>query len=171
LAITERSIDATPAEVFEVLLDPFLYEHWVVGAKEIRGADESWPAVGSAFHHRVGGMKAEVKDKTEILELDAPHRIALRTFARPFGLARVIITARPAETGTIVTIFERPEEGTKLRALTGVVDPVIHLRNIEALRRLDRVTRIRARCKDGPRYDIGLEAAPEPRSPADDRSP
>lgn len=143
MAVTKRTVAASPAEVFEVLLDPFLYADWVVGAKEIRGADAQWPAVGAAFYHRVGAGAADLKDKSEVLELDIPHRIALRTFVRPLGIARVIITAEPSGERTLLTIFEEPELGTKLKALARVLDPLIHLRNTETLRRLERVVQAR----------------------------
>ena len=144
MAITRRSMEADPEEVFGALLDPYMYAEWVVGAKSIRGADEHWPAVGSAFNHRIGAGEAEVKDKSEILELDSPNRIALRTFVRPFGIARVVIeAAREGDGRARVSIFEEPEIGTRMRLLARLVDPLIHLRNVESLRRLERVIRIR----------------------------
>lgn len=142
MAITERTFDASPEDVFDALLDAYQYPNWVVGAKGIRSVDDHWPEVGSAFHHKVGAGAAEVRDKTEVLDLDAPHRIELRTFARPVGVARVVITARRAEDGTIVAIFEEPDEGTRMRKLARLLDPVIHVRNAEALRRLERVVRV-----------------------------
>src|SRR3712207_2045993 len=142
MAITERKMEASPEEVFEALLDPYQYPNWVVGAKAIRDVDGEWPTVGSAFYHRLGAEGLELKDKTEVLELETPHRIALRTFARPLGVARVVITARPTEEGSIVSLFEEPEEGTKLRRFTRLVDPIVHVRNVEALRRLEKVVRI-----------------------------
>ena len=82
MAITQRVLRASPEAVFAVLLDPYLYSHWVVGSKAIRKADMEWPAVGSAFYHRVGTGGFEIKDKTEVLQLEAPYRIELRTYAR-----------------------------------------------------------------------------------------
>lgn len=141
MALNRRSFDATPQEVFDALLDARQYPNWVVGAKEIRAVDPEWPAVGSAFHHEVGAGDAVVQDKSAILELDVPHRIALRTFVRPLGIARVEITARAEAGGSIVTIFEEPERGTRLHKIARVVDPLIHIRNIESLRRLERLVR------------------------------
>jgi uncharacterized protein YndB with AHSA1/START domain len=137
-------MEASPEEVFRALLDPYQYPNWVVGAKELRDVDPQWPEVGSAFYHRLGTEVTDIKDKSEILELEIPHRIVLRTFARPLGIARVTISARPAEDGTIVSIKEVPEEGTKLKKITPLLDPLVHVRNIEALRRLERIVRILA---------------------------
>lgn len=128
----------TPEDVFRVLLDANRYPDWVVGAQAVRHVNADWPAVGSTFHHRVG-VTGEVKDKSEILEIDVPRRILLRTFVRPLGIARVIITARPSAGGAHVEIVEEPEIGTRLRRIKPLLDPFLHLRNIECLRRLERV--------------------------------
>lgn len=137
MARTERNMRCQPDDVFRVLLDARRYPDWVVGARTIRGVDSEWPAVGSAFYHRVGVL-GEVKDKSEILELDPPRRIVLRTYLRPLGIARVIITAEPSLDGTRVAIVEEPERGTRLRRIRRLLDPLMHLRNREALRRLER---------------------------------
>ncbi len=143
MAITQRTLSAAPAEVFEVFLNPYLYQFWVVGSKSIRGADEHWPAVGASFYHRFGVGAAHVRDRTEILELDVPKRLALRTFARPLGVARVVLTAAPAHTGgAVVTLSEEPDQGTRSRHIARLVDPFLHARNVEALRRLDRLLTI-----------------------------
>ena len=141
MAINRRTFDATPEDVFDVLLDAQQYPNWVVGAKKIRAVEDLWPAVGSAFHHKLGAGSAEINDKTEILDLDAPNRIELRTFARPMGVARVVITAQGSESGTIVAISEKAEQGTKMHKASRLIDPVIHVRNIETLRRLERVVK------------------------------
>ena len=139
VAIVKRSMDCTPEEVFEVLLDAYLYPDWVVGAKSIRRVDDEWPSVGAAFYHRVGAGAAEVKDKSEILELDSPRRLVLRTYARPAGIARVVLTASPNGNGATVAIDEQPEEGTRMRSFARFIDPAVHLRNVESLRRLEGV--------------------------------
>ena len=144
MATTLRFIEATPTAIFDTLVDPYAYAHWVVGSKEIRGADDDWPAVGSAFYHRVGSAGLEVKDKSEVIQLDPPHWMALRTYVRPLGIAIVAIDIDPHEGGSLVTIHEVPHPGTRLNALSRLLDPLIHLRNIESLRRLDRLVRIRA---------------------------
>ena len=139
MAIVKREMDCTAEEVFDVLLDAYLYPDWVVGAKSIRSVDDEWPSIGAAFYHRVGAGAAEVKDKSEILELDAPRRLVLRTYARPAGIARVVLTASPNGKGTMVTIDEQPEEGTKMKWFTRFIDPAVHVRNVECLRRLEDV--------------------------------
>src|SRR5688500_20048840 len=113
MALNKRTLDATPEEIFDVLLDPECYPDWVVGAKAVRGQDKEWPAVGSAFYHRVGVEGANLKDKTTMRSLDAPRHLELTAFARPFGIARGAVSPHPTDGGTITEIFEKPEEGTR----------------------------------------------------------
>ncbi len=54
----ERHVKVSPADVFSVLADGWLYSGWVVGASRIRAVDEQWPAVGSKIHHSVGSWPA-----------------------------------------------------------------------------------------------------------------
>lgn len=144
MAIVKREMDCTPEEVFKVLLDAHRYPDWVVGAKSIRSVDDGWPSVGAAFYHRVGAGGAEVKDKSEILELEAPRRLVLRTYARPAGIARVVLTASPSGSGTTVAIDEQPEEGTRMKSFSRFIDPAVHVRNVESLRRLENVIKEKA---------------------------
>ena len=74
-------IHATPEEVFGVLADPERYPDWVVGADKIRDYDEEFPAVGSRFHHKVGPGPVNIRDYSEVLEVDPPHRLVLKAKA------------------------------------------------------------------------------------------
>ena len=47
-------INASPHEVFAILMDAYKYAHWVVGAKRVRATDPNWPEIGARFHHTVG---------------------------------------------------------------------------------------------------------------------
>lgn len=147
MATNKRTIKATPDEIFAVLLDPECYPEWVVGAKAVRGQDKEWPAVGSSFYHRLGIEGATLKDKTTMLSLDAPRHVELSAYARPLGVARVALRTQQVENGTIVEIFEQPEEGTKMRAISLLVDPLIKLRNVLSLKRLEETVVTRAREK------------------------
>ena len=147
MATNKRTMKATPEEVFEVLLDPECYPDWVVGAKAVRGQDKEWPAEGSSFYHRVGVEGVNLKDKTTMLALDAPRHVELTAYARPFGVARVAVRTEPAENGTVVEIFEKPEEGTKMHAIALLVDPFIKLRNVLSLKRLEETVVTRAKKK------------------------
>ncbi|HEY8465200.1 MAG TPA: SRPBCC family protein [Solirubrobacterales bacterium] len=136
MARNSTHINASPERVFEVLTDPDAYGYWVVGSKEIRGADPDWPQPGSQFHHSVGFGPFTVKDSTRVELYEPPRRLRLRAKARPLGTARVTMELRPADGGTDVTMIEDPAD-----PLTAFVfNPLTHLlvrgRNVESLNRL-----------------------------------
>jgi uncharacterized protein YndB with AHSA1/START domain len=137
MARTERLMAASPEQVFGVLTNPQSYGHWVVGSDTIRDADETWPAPGSRFHHRVGWGPLKINDHTEVLAVDAPHRLDLKAKARPLGTATVSLRLERRGGGTLVTMIE--DAGDPLTRL--VFNPLTHLlvrgRNVESLRRLE----------------------------------
>ena len=49
MARNEHLVHASPAAVFGVLADPRSYAYWVVGSKEVRDADRTWPQPAAAF--------------------------------------------------------------------------------------------------------------------------
>ncbi len=122
-----------------MLSDPEAYADWVVGADSIRGADPTWPAVGSRFHHRVGASPLTVSDHTEVLEVDAPRRLVLRARARPIGTAIVRLELAPESGGTKVTMTEVAGDPLSRLVLNPLTYPLVHRRNREALRRLKRI--------------------------------
>jgi uncharacterized protein YndB with AHSA1/START domain len=144
MAITARDIPALPDQVWAVLADPMRYAEWVVGAQEVRGFDGEWPARGARFHHTVGLGPIRIHDNTSVLECTPSRRLVLRARARPFGHARVELELTASEGGTRVEMTEEP---TSPVAKFGrrVLDPLIHTRNVEALRRLEQLV-----CPVGP---------------------
>ena len=136
MARAELDVAAPPERVFEVLLDPRYYGHWVVGAREIRGWDDDWPRIGSRFHHTQGKPPFTIEDHSVLEDMDPPHRFVLLAKARPTGTFRVTLHLAPNATGTHVTMIEEP--GDKLTKL--VFSPLAHLllrgRNEISLRRL-----------------------------------
>ncbi len=138
--MTEANFAVSPARVFELLSDPDSYADWVVGSHSIRDADPDWPAVGSRFHHRVGAGPLTVKDHTEVLLVDPPHRLVLRARARPFGTAKVELVLEPRDGGTHVTMIEVAGDPLSKLALNRLTDPIVNHRNVESLRRLRRIS-------------------------------
>jgi NAD(P)-dependent dehydrogenase (short-subunit alcohol dehydrogenase family)/uncharacterized protein YndB with AHSA1/START domain len=133
-------IHATPEEVFAVLADPECYPRWVVGAAGIRDYDEEFPQVGARFHHEVGPGPLNLKDHSEVLEVEAPHRLVLKAKVRPLGTATIKLDLQESEGGTEVLMEEVP--GDRLTSLaTGnpLADTVLRIRNAEALSRLKRL--------------------------------
>lgn len=137
-------IDALPEEVFETLLVPDDYAEWVVGTKEVRGADPDWPAVGSCFHHTVGVGPVDIRDVTRIETIDPPRRLVLIAKAGTAGDARVEIVLAAEGSGTELTIDEVPVSGPGEVAPDFLTEPAITARNAESLRRLKRLV------EDGP---------------------
>lgn len=145
MALNKKWLSASAQQIFEMLKDPYEYPNWVVGAKEIRGVDPEWPRIGSAFHHS-SGVNGEVKDKTEILEIDDLRRLVLRAHLKPLGLARIEFNLRERSDGrTLLELNETPEPGTKLASVSYLLTVPLYLRNVEALRRFERALAKRIR--------------------------
>jgi uncharacterized protein YndB with AHSA1/START domain len=139
MATTRTQIAASPDEVFAALANPENYGDWVVGSDTIRDADPAWPKVGSRFHHRVGVGLLKVNDHTEVLEVEPPHRLVMHARARPLGSAKITMLLTEGDGGTYVTMIEVAGDLLSSLTLNRLTDPLIHLRNVEALRRLKRI--------------------------------
>jgi uncharacterized protein YndB with AHSA1/START domain len=142
MSVNEITVEAPPQAVWDVLADSPSYEEWVVGNKEIRDHDRSWPAPGTEFHHRVGFGPLTVKDKTVSLEADAPRRLVMNVRALPIAHAIVTFDLQGSGSGTLVRMQERPAGGPA-KLLWPVFDPLVKLRNAETLRRLKRLAESR----------------------------
>ena len=139
MAFTSRILQAPSDVVWGVLIDPHTYPDWLIGAAEIRDVDDTWPAIGSRFHHRVGIGPFSIPDNTEIEDIIEHDLLRLAVRARPFISA--VSTFRLVGEGntTVVTLEEEPRYrliGDLVRPMT---DPVLHVRNHRSLRRLERV--------------------------------
>jgi uncharacterized protein YndB with AHSA1/START domain len=135
MATNSREMPAAPEQVWAVLADPKKYCEWVVGAKEVRSADGNWPAQGARFHHTVGIWPLHLRDHTSVLESDRPHRLVLEA-----KVARIELGLSPlAGGGTRVEMTEEPSAPLIARMARRLFDPVIYVRNGEALRRLEHV--------------------------------
>lgn len=140
MASNRVHIHATPEEVFAVLADPERYPEWVVGADKIRDYDDEFPEIGSRFHHEVGPGPINIRDYSEVIEVDPPRRLVLKAKARPVGTATIELDLRESAGGTEVRMQERP--GDRLTALfvdNPLADTALRVRNAEALARLKRI--------------------------------
>lgn len=145
MSTTSRTVAATPGQVWSVLADGWLYPLFVVGASRMRDVDETWPAVGSRLHHSVGTWPLLIDDTTEVLEVEEDRRIVLKARGWPAGEARVEISLRPTADATVVKIVENATAGPGALVPKPVQDVQLHLRNVEALRRLAFVVEGRSR--------------------------
>lgn len=130
------TIDATPADVWKVLADGWLFPLWVVGASRMRDVEPDWPAVGSRIHHSVGVWPRLIDDNTEVLACEEEAALRLRARAWPLGEAEVLITLTPSDGQTEVSILEDASSGPGRFVPAAVRKPGIGWRNTETLRRL-----------------------------------
>jgi uncharacterized protein YndB with AHSA1/START domain len=145
VSTTSRPIAATPEQVWEVLADGWLYPLFVVGASRMRAVDDSWPAVGSRLHHSVGSWPLLIDDTTEVVEVEDGRRQLLLARGWPAGQAHVDISLQPSGDTTVVTMVEDATAGPGLLVPKPLRDAQLHLRNVEALRRLAFVVEGRTR--------------------------
>lgn len=139
-ARVEREVHASIDDVYAVLADPDTYEDWVVGAKEIRKWEPSWPQPGSTFHHTQGAAFLQLRDTTSVIVNQAPSRLVLEVRARPVLVAQTEFRLRALDSHrTLVTMLETPTAGF-LRAFDNpMLTAATRSRNTEALRRLARI--------------------------------
>lgn len=145
MSTTSRPLAATPDQVWEVLADGWLYPLFVVGAARMRAVDDTWPAVGSRLHHSVGSWPLLLDDTTEVLEVEEGRRLLLLARGWPAGQAHVDISLQPSGETTVVTMTEDATAGPGLLVPKPLRDAQLHLRNVEALRRLAFVVEGRTR--------------------------
>jgi uncharacterized protein YndB with AHSA1/START domain len=139
MTVTTRTINTTPEKVWEVLADGWLYPLWVVGATRMRDVDEDWPQEGAQLHHSAGVWPAVVDDTTEVVEVTPGSMLRLRARGWPAGEAEVVITLTAQGADTLVAIAEDAVAGPGKLVPSFLRQPMIHVRNIEALRRLAAV--------------------------------
>lgn len=133
---TSRLVRATPADVFAVLADGWLYPSWVVGASRVRGVDGSWPRPGSRIHHSVGVWPVLIDDDTEVEEFVDQRLLVLKARAWPAGEARVRISADPEGPHCRVTIEEDAVAGPGALIPAPARHGLLDMRNKETLARL-----------------------------------
>ena len=139
MSVTETHVRADPEAVFAVLADPRSYAHWVVGSSKTRGVEGRWPKPGSTFHHTQGAFGVGLKDTTSVIDSNPPRQIVLEVRARPFWVGKVEMRLRPSGDGTHVTMIEYPVSGFVKPLHNPLLDRLLHLRNVESLRRLRKM--------------------------------
>ena len=136
MATTTDTASCSPEAVFAVLADGWLYPSWVVGASRIRDVEPAWPAEGAKIHHSFGIWPVLIDDSTSVLEYDPPRRLVLKARGWPLGSARVVLEVEPTPGGCRITIDEDAIEGPGQLVPSALRQPLIHVRNVETLRRL-----------------------------------
>lgn len=106
------TVGAPVDEVWAVISDPRTYPEWLVGARRIRAVDDDWPAPGTSFHHTIGWAPLRLRDRTDVVSVDAPRELVLRPHLSVLGTATVRIGLQPDDAGgTVVDISEAPHAG------------------------------------------------------------
>ncbi len=136
MSSTTRVIKASPAAVWDVLADGWLYPLWVVGASRMREVDDGWPAVGTQLHHSVGAWPLLIDDTTEVTESRPNQCLALRGRGWPVGEVDIEIRLRAMGGDTEVVIEEDAAAGPGVLVPKPVRGVTFRWRNIETLRRL-----------------------------------
>lgn len=136
MARNERLVHASSAAVFDVLADPRSYAYWVVGTREVRDADGSWPARGSHLHHTVKTGPLRIKDVSRVEDVQAGRFLQLKVKGRPLGTARVKLELEEADGDTRVTMTEDPADRFSQCLSTPLKHLLVHRRNARSLDRL-----------------------------------
>jgi hypothetical protein len=137
-------IDARPDDAFSVVADAGSYAHWVVGATRSEALDTRWPEPGASFRHRQARGPLSVHDTTSVIEAQPPRRLLLEVRARPWVVAEVEMLFEPCEGGTRITMREHATGGVAGAIPGFLLDPLLKLRNAEAVRRLGAMAWSRA---------------------------
>lgn len=136
MAVSERVVRAAPEAVFACLVDAESYPSWLVGARQVRVSDPSWPRSGSSFQHEVGAGPVQVHDETSVSGIVPDRALDLIVRARPLFEADVHFDLFPSGTGTRLRMTETPRG--PFRPLAPLIAPLVKLRNDRSLSRLAR---------------------------------
>ncbi len=134
--MVSRESSATPAAVWAVLTDGWIYAGWVVGASRIRQVDDTWPAPGSKIHHSVGSWPLLLDDETESVRSDPERELVLQARGRPFGEARITLEISPRFDGCEIRMLEDATHGPGVLMPKPLRQLAVVPRNRESLRRL-----------------------------------
>ncbi len=127
-------IAAPTQEVYDALVDAPHYPTWLLGARQIRRTERSWPRPGSSFEHHVGAGPVDVADRTTVIDHDPGRSLDLLVRARPILEARVRFAVEPQGSGTRVEMTECLVG--RFRVFSPAFSPLVWLRNRGSLQRL-----------------------------------
>jgi uncharacterized protein YndB with AHSA1/START domain len=140
VATVTATINSSPAGVFAVLADGWLYSNWVVGTSHMRAVEAGWPAAGSRLYHASGVWPVVTRDESIVEEAEPNRRLVLVAKGWPLGEARVVIELAAAGDATVVTMTETPIAGPGKWVHNPLTDAILVRRNVEALARLAALT-------------------------------
>jgi hypothetical protein len=140
MATNRRVMNVSRESVWAGLADGYTYGYWVVGTRHIRDVDTGFPAVGTKLHYLVGRAPFRHKGHTEVCTSETGRRLELEIHAWPAATVRVLMELHElADDCTEVVMTEQPRRGPLAVLHNPVFDLAIKARNVESLRRLERV--------------------------------
>ena len=131
-----RETVASPAQVWEVLAEGWLFPAWVVGASRVREVDPGWPGAEARLHHSVGVWPLLLDDTTSVITSTPGRELALQARGWPAGEARIELRLEAAGSGCRITMAEDATHGPGRFVPTPLRKISIEPRNTECLRRL-----------------------------------
>lgn len=132
MACNRIRISASPEVVFDRLSNPSFYPRWVVGVRVVGKADPAWPRRASEFRSEMGTPRLAVMATTQSVDSTRDRGLVLAVESS-LGAVDIAIDVEPHDQGTVVTL---QEELRGSNPLTWFVEPLLHARNAESLRRL-----------------------------------
>jgi uncharacterized protein YndB with AHSA1/START domain len=139
MARNTRRMSVARDKVWQTLSRGTEYATFVVGTSTIRDVDAHWPDVGARLHYRVGRGPFRHDGHTEVKSVDPGHRLELEAHAWPLGSVHIAFTLHDDGDGTTVELVEHPARGTAATLHNPIGDVILKLRNVETLRRLERL--------------------------------
>ncbi|HET7312626.1 MAG TPA: SRPBCC domain-containing protein [Mycobacteriales bacterium] len=139
MARNTRRMPVPREDVWAALSDGRTYATWVVGTSTIRDVDAHWPQLGSRLHYRVGRGPLRHDGHTEVKSVDPGRCLELEAHAWPLGSVRIELTLHDDGDGTLVEMVEHPARGAAAMMHNPLGDALLKLRNVETLRRLERL--------------------------------
>lgn len=131
------------SSVWAVLSDGDVYGDWVVGTSGIRDVDDGFPTPGTSLHYSVGWRPLRHDGHTEVVDSTEGERLVLEAHAWPAGSMRIELRLYDAPAGCRVWMSERPARGLAATLHNPLQDLVLRGRNVECLRRLERLAQQR----------------------------
>lgn len=144
VAVRNVLVSAPPKDVWAVLADGWSYDQWVVGTKDIRQVDPSWPAEGSSLGYTVGFGPFVLEDRTTVRIAEPMHRLELEASAWPLGTARISIDVLAWGGDSVVVIDEHPLRGPGWHLQNPLLEVALSLRNRRMVHHLAQLAETRS---------------------------
>jgi uncharacterized protein YndB with AHSA1/START domain len=132
-----------PDSVWRALADGYSYSGWVVGTRKIREVETGFPAVGKRLHYTVGYGPMRHEGHTEVISSRPGECLELEVHAWPGLAVKIVLTVTAlGDDSSEVSITEFPDGGVGRLLRNPLTDMFLKVRNVETLRRLERIANL-----------------------------